>query len=172
MLPNKTEWALFYCPEAMCLHSASSCTYCIKKFICRLGRYLMIATDLIWTQLRSLLAIKRFTHGTCCINDIMYIMYMWTVSGIKSFPKSAYLGLVGQKLYAEGTLKWLKTDIFLSLVSHMAKQMSKQHCTTHPLWQRCCGVILGAIGTWEVPLREGPASEHQSTFSGCKNLLV
>ena len=31
LLPNKTEWALVYCPEAMCLHSASSCTYCINE---------------------------------------------------------------------------------------------------------------------------------------------
>ena len=98
--------------------------------------------------------------------------YMWTVSGIRSFPTYALLRLVGHKLYAEGTLKWLKTDILLSLVSRMAKQMSKQHCTTHPLWQRCRGAILEAIGTWEVPLREGPASEPQSTLSRCKNLQV
>ena len=26
LLPKKTEWALVYCPEALCLHSAASCT--------------------------------------------------------------------------------------------------------------------------------------------------
>ena len=131
----------------------------------------MIVTDLIWTQFRCLLATKRFSHGTCCINGIM--SYIWTVSGIKSFPKYAYLRLVGHKLQAEGTLKWpKKTDILLSLVSHMAKLMSKQHFTTHPLWQRCREVILGAIRTWEVPLQEGPASQPQSIFSRCKNLPV
>ena len=28
LLTSKTEWALVYCPEALCLHSAASCTDC------------------------------------------------------------------------------------------------------------------------------------------------
>ena len=30
-LQNKTEWALVYCPEALCLHSAASCTDCTNE---------------------------------------------------------------------------------------------------------------------------------------------
>ena len=28
LLPNKTEWALVYSPEPLCLHSLASCTHC------------------------------------------------------------------------------------------------------------------------------------------------
>ena len=28
LLPNKTEWALVYSPEALCLHSADICPHC------------------------------------------------------------------------------------------------------------------------------------------------
>ena len=31
LLPNKTEWALAYSPEALCLHSAASCTHCLNE---------------------------------------------------------------------------------------------------------------------------------------------
>ena len=31
LLPNKTEWALVYNPEALCLHSAASCTHCTNE---------------------------------------------------------------------------------------------------------------------------------------------
>ena len=31
LLPNKTEWALVYCPEALCLHSAGSYTDCTNE---------------------------------------------------------------------------------------------------------------------------------------------
>ena len=31
LLPNKTEWALVYCHEPLCLHSAASCTNCTNK---------------------------------------------------------------------------------------------------------------------------------------------
>ena len=31
LLPSKTEWALVYSPEALCLHSAASCTDCTNE---------------------------------------------------------------------------------------------------------------------------------------------
>ena len=31
LLPSKTEWALVYCPEALCLHSAASYTDCTNE---------------------------------------------------------------------------------------------------------------------------------------------
>ena len=31
LLTSKTEWALVYCPEALCLHSAASYTDCTKE---------------------------------------------------------------------------------------------------------------------------------------------
>ena len=31
LLPSKTEWALVYCPETPCLHSAAFCTYCTEE---------------------------------------------------------------------------------------------------------------------------------------------
>ena len=31
LLPSKTEWALVYCPEAVCLHFAASCTDCTNE---------------------------------------------------------------------------------------------------------------------------------------------
>ena len=31
LLPNKTEWALVYCPETHCLHSEASCIYCTEE---------------------------------------------------------------------------------------------------------------------------------------------
>ena len=31
LLTSKTEWALVYCPETLCLHSAASCTDCTNE---------------------------------------------------------------------------------------------------------------------------------------------
>ena len=31
LLPNKTVWALVYCPEALGLHSTASCTHCTNE---------------------------------------------------------------------------------------------------------------------------------------------
>ena len=41
LLPSKTEWALVYCPEALCLHREVAMQTVQKNWICRLGRYLM-----------------------------------------------------------------------------------------------------------------------------------
>ena len=31
LLPNKTEWAIVYCPLTICLHFAACCTHCTDK---------------------------------------------------------------------------------------------------------------------------------------------
>ena len=41
LLPNKTEWALVYSPETLCLHLHVAVHTVQLNWICRLGRYLM-----------------------------------------------------------------------------------------------------------------------------------
>ena len=45
LLPNKTEWALVYSPETVCLHLHLAVQTVKWNWICRLGRYFMLHTN-------------------------------------------------------------------------------------------------------------------------------
>ena len=121
---NENMWKSLGCimvNETNCGKAAAFCDSYMSRNVTE-----VIDTDIIWTQFRCLLATKKFSHGIFCINGIM--SHTWTVSGIKSFPKYAYLRLVGHKLYAEGTIKWLKTHILLSQLAKGLCLFTKQAC--------------------------------------------